>query len=269
MATKVTKSVKSAAPAKKAAVKAVKIEKTAAPAKKEAKAAPKKDVVAKTVAVSTKPEVKAKGAVTVSLVTTTGAADGTMTVPEGILNAEVNKRLIAIAMRVYLANQREGGAHTKTRGEVEGSTRKIYKQKGTGKARHGSIRAPIFVGGGIVFGPRHHRALLTMTETMKRQAFVSALTHAYAEGHMSVVSSWKGVTGKTKTGVEMIQNLCPNGKTLIITTPGDDTVTKSVRNIKGVVVIPANTVTTYNIATHTSIIVSKAAIEDFVNRMSK
>ncbi len=265
MATKVTKPATTKTPAPKA----VKAAKAPVAAKKDVKAAAKKVVARMTPRVSAKPSVAAKGAVAVSLVTVTGEAAGTMTVPEGVLNAEVNKRLIAIAMRVYLANQRAMGAHTKTRGEVEGSTRKIYKQKGTGKARHGSIRAPIFVGGGIVFGPRHHNAQLTMTETMKRLAFVSALSHAYQEGHLSVVSTWKGVTGKTKTGVEMIKSLCPHGKTLIITAEGDEAVTKSVRNIKGVLAIPAHTVTTYNIATHTSIIVSKAGIEDFVHRMSK
>src|SRR3990172_10626024 len=93
-----------------------------------------------------------------------------------IFSVEVNPRLLAQYVRVYLANQRQGNASTKTRGEVTGSTRKIYRQKGTGNARHGSIKAPIFVGGGITFGPKPRDYSLKMNKKQKTLALFSSLT---------------------------------------------------------------------------------------------
>src|SRR5207248_616028 len=97
-------------------------------------------------------------------------ASGKVSLPKEIFAETVNKKLLAQAVRVYLANKRQGNASTKTRGEVEGSTRKIYRQKGTGNARHGSIRAPIFVKGGIVHGPRPRDFSLGLSKKMRRKA---------------------------------------------------------------------------------------------------
>src|SRR3972149_4980450 len=99
-------------------------------------------------------EVDSAKGIRTSVVGLDGKSAGSITLPQALNNAKINRQLMAQAVRVYLANQRVGNASTKTRGEVEGSTRKIYKQKGTGRARHGAIRAPIFVGGGVVFGPQ-------------------------------------------------------------------------------------------------------------------
>src|SRR6185295_12495815 len=98
----------------------------------------------------------------------------------------------------YLANQRIGGGHTKTRGEVEGSSRKIYRQKGTGRARHGSIRANIFVKGGIVFGPRKRDFGLDFPKRMKRASLISALSSKYKEGNIKVLSGMDKIEPKTK-----------------------------------------------------------------------
>ncbi len=111
--------------------------------------------MAKTTATKTSKVKTANSDLSVSVIGVDGKAAGKLTLPQAF-SATVNKQLLAQAVRVYLANQREGSAHTKTRGEVEGSTRKVYRQKGTGRARHGAVRAPIFVGGGITFGPRAH-----------------------------------------------------------------------------------------------------------------
>ena len=132
-----------------------------APIKKEVKkvAAPKASKVAvpkaEKKAVVEKVARKVDG-LNVQVFSTDGSEKGTMVLPKEVFGEKINKQLMSQFVRVYLANQRQGGANTKTRGEVEGSSRKIYKQKGTGRARHGSIRAHIFVGGGVVFGPVTH-----------------------------------------------------------------------------------------------------------------
>src|SRR5882724_11511103 len=121
-----------------------------------------------------------------------------VTVPAAIFGEKVNKTLLAQAVRVYLANKRQGNASTKTRGEVDGSTRKIYRQKGTGKARHGSVRAPIFVHGGVVFGPKPRDFSLSLPKKMKRKALFSALSAKLQGKELIVVSSLETITPKTK-----------------------------------------------------------------------
>ena len=132
----------------------------------ETKVAPakKKEVKAE---VSIVEKVSEKATVSVNVVGIDGKISGKIALPGEIFGEKVNKALLAQAVRVYLANQRQGNASTKTRGEVEGSTRKIYRQKGTGRARHGSVRAPIFVKGGIVFGPKPRDFSLDMPKKKK------------------------------------------------------------------------------------------------------
>src|SRR3989344_1873864 len=99
-----------------------------------------------------------------------------MALPKEIFGQEVNTKLLAQAMRVYMTNLKKFTASTKTRGEVRGSTAKIYRQKGTGRARHGAITAPIFVGGGIVFGPKPRKVVLDLPKKMKKAALLAALS---------------------------------------------------------------------------------------------
>lgn len=125
-----------------------------------------------------KKSVKAKKStgLTVSVLDVKGLKKKTMELPKEIFSVEGNPKLLAQYVRVYLANQRQGTASTKTRGEVSGSTRKIYRQKGTGRARHGDIKAPIFVGGGIVGGPKPRDYSLKLNKKQKRQSLFLALT---------------------------------------------------------------------------------------------
>ena len=106
---------------------------------------------------------------TVDVYDTRGKVVEKMHLPKDIFGVDVNQQLIAQAVRVYLANKRQGTVSTKTRGEVTGSTRKIYRQKGTGRARHGSIRAPIFVHGGLVFGPKPRDYSMKFPKKMRKQ----------------------------------------------------------------------------------------------------
>src|SRR5258708_4404168 len=147
-----------------------------------------------------------KSAITVSVYDTAGKEVETMSLPEEIFGAKINKVLMAQAVRVYLANQRQGNASTKTRGEVAGSTRKIYKQKGTGRARHGGIRAPIFVKGGIAHGPKPQDHSLAMPKKMKRVALFSALTAKLADGQIKVISGLETLEPKTKVMMQTLNN---------------------------------------------------------------
>jgi large subunit ribosomal protein L4 len=132
--------------------------------------------------VATKPVAPVRAArkqaanLTVDMYDAAGKVTGSVSLPEEVFGAKINKRLIAQAVRIYLANQREGSASTKSRGEVQGSTRKIYRQKGTGRARHGGVRAPIFVHGGIAHGPKPRDFSLKMPQKMKRAALFATLS---------------------------------------------------------------------------------------------
>jgi large subunit ribosomal protein L4 len=199
---------------------------------------------------------------TAPVIGTDGKVKGKMTLPKEVFSVKVNKQLIALAVRVYLANQREGGAATKTRGQVEGSTRKIYRQKGTGRARHGGIRAPIFVGGGITFGPvLPHAYSRTMPVVMKRKALTSALTSQYEAGNIVFIDGLELLEKKTKYMVQAISAACPIVHTLLVVKPGSSDVVRSSRNIPDLDILPATDINAYTIMAHKHIIFMKDAVE--------
>src|SRR3989344_6756187 len=122
----------------------------------------------------------------------------TLDVPKEIFSVKPNPKLLAQYVRVYLTNNRQGTASTKTRGEVRGSTRKIYRQKGTGRARHGAITAPIFVGGGVVFGPKPRDYSRKLPQKMKKAALFSALTAKRIDNAVKVIGNLDTIVPKTK-----------------------------------------------------------------------
>ena len=188
-----------------------------------------------------------------------GKPAGKMTLPKELFAAKINKGLMAQAVRVYLANQRGGHASVKTRGEVEGSTRKIYRQKGTGRARHGGIRAPIFVGGGIAFGPKPRDYHLDFPKKMKRAALASALTMALGEGKVSVISGLGGIV-KTKIMAQTMQNIGPSGSTLLVIGKDARGVIRAARNIASVDITPETDLHAYTVLRHQRIVFMKEAL---------
>ncbi|MCL5438387.1 MAG: 50S ribosomal protein L4 [Patescibacteria group bacterium] len=167
-----------------------------------------------------------------------------------IFGVKVNRQLLSQAVRVYLANQREGTASTKTRGEVRGSTRKIYKQKGTGRARHGAIRAPIFVHGGIVFGPKPRDYSLKLTKKMRKAALSSALSLMYKNNEIKILSGLGGIKPKTKEIAGVIKNLGLDTKktdTILILPGKVENVYRAARNIEGLDITYANQLNAYEI----------------------
>lgn len=210
---------------------------------------------------------KTKRSVKVDVVDTKGKVVESISLPAEIFAAKVNPTLMAQAVRVYLSNQRRGTAATKTRGEVDGSTRKIYRQKGTGRARHGSIRAPIFVGGGLVFGPKPRDYSMSLPRKMRRLALFSALTTKLNNGELKIVRGLEGIEPKTKVMFTVLKEVA-DGKNssvlLVIPSEGKtvDNVTKAVRNIEGVSFLPANQLNTYEVLRAKHLIMMKGAIEN-------
>lgn len=194
-----------------------------------------------------------------------GKVSGKISLPGTIFGEKVNKVLIAQAIRVYLANQRQGNASTKTRGEVEGSTRKIYRQKGTGRARHGGVRAPIFVKGGIVHGPRPKDFSLSLPKKMKRKALYSALSAKVNDKQVMVLSGIEKLEPKTKVFAEMVSKLGladKKQKLLFVTTAEAAETKRAGRNIPGVSFTSVNRLNTYEVLNTKNLILLKDAVEE-------
>lgn len=206
------------------------------------------------------------GSLSVDVYNVKGKVIDTMALPKEIFGVKVNSQLLVQAVRVYLANQRKGTASTKTRGEIRASTRKIYRQKGTGRARHGAISAPIFVGGGIAFGPKPRDYSLKLPKKMKRVALASALTTKTKEAVIKIVEGLEKITPKTKVVNEMIRNIegvAKNKKTkiLLVLPEKIEKIQRAARNIEKVTIRPANILNTYDVLNSNMIIFMKESIE--------
>ena len=209
-----------------------------------------------------KPVAKAKTAATslsVPVLGPDGKAKGRMTLSAEIFGAKPNRQLLAQAVRVYLANQRAGGASTKTRGEVEGSTRKIYRQKGTGRARHGSIRAHIFVGGGVVFGPVPHSFSMDFPAKMRRKALACALSIQLQAGHVVVVDGLETVK-KTKAMAKALSSVGATANVLLVLGSETGAASLAARNIRGVSILPGGSLNAYAVLSHKKIVLMKNAV---------
>lgn len=209
-------------------------------------------------------DTKKESSLTISVFDISGKEVETMDLPEAMFGAKVNPVLMAQAVRVYLANQRQGNASTKTRGEVAGSTRKIYRQKGTGRARHGGVRAPIFVKGGIAHGPKPQDHSLTMPKKMKRAALFSALTAKLAIDGVKIVSGLEAVEPKTKNMALALNNFGlsdKKAKVLLVTPANIASVTRGGSNLTGVTITAADRLNTYEVLNTKKLVFMKDAIE--------
>jgi large subunit ribosomal protein L4 len=196
-----------------------------------------------------------------------GVADGRISLPEEIFGAKINNSLMAQAVRVYLANQRRGTLKTKSRGEVSISTRKIYRQKGTGRARHGAASAPIFVGGGIAFGPKPRDFSMKLNQNMRKLALFSALSAKLKDGEIKLITGLEKIEPKTSKMTQVIAHLELNSKKqqLLVVTPKSgadfENVVKAARNIEGVNVVSANQLNTYEVLANSKLLFMKNAID--------
>lgn len=171
-----------------------------------------------------------------------GAEKDSVELSKEIFSQKPNSPLLAQYVRVYLANQRQGTASAKTRGEVIGSTRKIYRQKGTGRARHGSIKAPIFVGGGVVGGPKPRDHSLKLSKKQKQKALFLALTLKQKEN--SIIAAGKDLMAmepKTKLVAKFISQVGQKARRILFVVPKmeKNNLTLAVQNIPGVTIVDA------------------------------
>ena len=173
---------------------------------------------------------------------------------DSVFGIEPNEAIVHSVLVNYLANQRQGTQSTKTRAEVRGGGRKPWRQKGTGRARQGSIRAPQWIKGGIALGPKPRSYKYTVNKKEKRLAIRSILSSKVLEKELTVVDKLEVKEIKTKTMVETLGNLKVEGKTLIILPEKNDNVKYSARNIPGVKTILANTINVYDLLKYDNLI---------------
>jgi large subunit ribosomal protein L4 len=199
---------------------------------------------------------------------------GHVALPPEIFGAKINNSLMSQAVRVYLANQRQGTSKIKDRGEVDRTTKKIYQQKGTGQARHGSRRAPIYVGGGKVFGPTPRDLSLNISKKMKTLALFSALSSKLKDSEIKIIKGLETISPKTKLMAEVLKNLgIANKKRILLVMPKpgkeSENVYRASRNIEGVEILSANSLNAYKVLDNTIILLMKDAIsnieETFIN----
>ena len=193
-----------------------------------------------------------------------GTEAGTIELNDGIFAVPVNPIVIHEAVKQYLANQRQGTQSTLTRTEVRGGGRKPWRQKGTGRARQGSIRAPQWTHGGVALGPKPRSYRITMNKKAKRLALKSAFSSKVAAEEFIVVDSLAFDAPKTKKMVEVLAALNAAGKKALIVVDAksdvNDIVISSARNIEGVKTLYVNTLNVYDIIKHDVLIMTKDAV---------
>ena len=190
----------------------------------------------------------------------TGAVKGSIELSDEIFGIEPNEVAMYTVVRNQLANKRQGTQKTKTRSEVSGGGKRPYRQKGTGRARHGSERSAQYVGGGIIFGPNPRSYSYTVPKKVKRLALKSALSSKVAANEMIVLDSLSLDAIKTKEVVKVLSNLETGKKTLIVLPEKNDIIYRSARNIAGVKTTLVSTLNVYDILNCNSIVVLKDAV---------
>lgn len=188
-----------------------------------------------------------------------GKQVGDIELNEAVFGAEVNESAVHQVVVAQLANKRQGTQSAKTRAEVRGGGIKPWRQKGTGRARQGSIRAPQWIKGGIVFAPKPRDYRMSVPKSMRKVAMVSALSSKVADNELVVLDELKFDSIKTKQMVAVLNALELN-KTLVITAESDENVFKSARNIQGVCVIPVNNINVYDLLKYNKVVMTKDAV---------
>lgn len=191
----------------------------------------------------------------------TGKKLSEVTLPESLFGVKVSKELMSQAIHVYRSNSHQGFSKVQGRGEVDRTTAKWYKQKGTGRARHGARSAPIFVGGGAAFGPRNiNRANLKLTQKMKRIALLGAFS-SLTEGQVTLVSGLEKLEPRTKALAAMLSAMTISKKpTLLVAKPYANVISASA-NVKSLNIIPYSSANAYLIMNTKSLIIDESAID--------
>jgi len=196
----------------------------------------------------------------VALYNTNGEQVGDIELNDSVFGVAVNQAVLHDAVVAYQANQRQGTHDTKTRAEVSGGGRKPWRQKGTGRARHGSTRSPIWRGGGIVFGPHPRDYSIKLPKKVRRLAMRSALSSKVESGNILVLDSLSLDQPKTKDMVRILENLKVANKALVVIAGKDSNVVKSARNIPGVKSTAAGLLNVYDLLAHQTLVITRDAV---------
>ena len=180
---------------------------------------------------------------------------------DSVFGIEPNEKIVHSVLVNYMANQRQGTSNTKTRAEVSGGGRKPWKQKGTGRARQGSIRSPQWFKGGIALGPKPRDYSYRVNKKERRLAVRSVLSSKVLENNLVVVDSMKFDAIKTKNMVSALNNLKVEGKTLIVLPEKNENVQKSARNIEGVKTSLVNTINVYDLLKYNKLVLTVDAVK--------
>jgi large subunit ribosomal protein L4 len=191
-----------------------------------------------------------------------GSSAGTVDLPKSLFEAEVNEFVVHEVIVAYLANQRQGTVNTKERSDVRGGGKKPWKQKGTGRARAGTIRSPLWRGGGTVFGPHPRDHRLKVNKKVRRVALKSSLTTRAQDGNVLVVKSLAFDAPKTKTFAALLKTMqaYPKKKTLVVLDKASEATIKSARNVAGVRLTAADKINTYDVVWADKIVVTSDAL---------
>lgn len=203
---------------------------------------------------------------TIDVVNASGKKVESITLPKELFGVEVKTEVLSQALRVYTDRQHQGSKKTLTRGEVNRTTAKVWRQKGTGRARHGSRKAPIFVGGGIAFGPQPKTGdKLTLNKKTKKLALVGALSLQAKNKNIIVLDGVSGFDGKTKTAENIFSTIASYQKntqpqTLLVLASADNNCIRSCRNLPGITVSQAKRINLYEVLSSQKIIIVKDSL---------
>lgn len=197
-----------------------------------------------------------------------GADPQVIALEEEVFGAEINKDLLYRTVRMQRLNRRQGTSSTKTRGEVRGGGRKPWRQKGTGRARAGSRRSPIWVGGGTVFGPKPRSYDIKLTKKMLKKALSSALSDRAKDEKIALIDHIGFETPKTKDAVSLITRLRMTGTTLVVVGAGEynRAVKKSFSNLPGVKCLACAGINVYDILRHEGLVLTNEALDELKER---
>jgi large subunit ribosomal protein L4 len=196
----------------------------------------------------------------VALYNMLGAQVGEIELKDDVFGIEPNKAVMYEFIKMQLANKRQGTSSTKTRTEVRGGGKKPWRQKGTGRARVGSSRNPVWRGGGIAFGPKPRDYSYKLPQKVRRLALKSALSSKALDNKIIVVDEFNFDQPKTKVMMQALESLKVGKKTLLVTADGNVNVVKSARNIEGVKPMRADFINVYDILKHDTLLITKDAV---------
>src|SRR5205085_9645752 len=190
---------------------------------------------------------------------------GELTLSDDVFGAPLNKSLIYEAVKSYMANQRAGTSATKTRGDVSGAGRKLWKQKGTGRARIASLRSPLWKGGGNVHGPQPRDWSYNLPKKMRKRAMCAAISERLREGNLVIVNDWKLDAPKTRDFLNMLGGLKLNGKTLIVDSLKNTNLMLASRNVQTTKVVNSYGVNIYDLVNHQKLVLTPKSVEELTD----